>query len=203
MASPTQHTRVWANARRQWRTECLTAAVHGVAKSDTTDWTTTAINLGRFLVFRASLVAQLVKNPPAMRKTWVLSLGWEDPLEKGKAYPLQYSGLENSRNCIVHGVAKSRTRLSNFHTLSLYWFSIYFFLSSSHISIMHILHLVLSSQSSWIFHYILFGLFSLCFSVLYISTVIFSRSEILSLTISCLLVSPSKAFFISASVFDL
>ena len=33
----------------------------------------------------ASLVAQLVKNPPAMRETWLLSLGWEDPLEKGKA----------------------------------------------------------------------------------------------------------------------
>ena len=33
----------------------------------------------------ASLVAQLVKNPPAMQKTWVRSLGWEDPLEKGKA----------------------------------------------------------------------------------------------------------------------
>ena len=32
----------------------------------------------------ASLVAQLVKNPPAMWKTWVPSLGWEDPLEKGK-----------------------------------------------------------------------------------------------------------------------
>ena len=34
---------------------------------------------------RASLVAQLVKNPPAMRETWAPSLGWEDPLEKGKA----------------------------------------------------------------------------------------------------------------------
>ena len=33
----------------------------------------------------ASLVAPLVKKPPAMRETWVLSLGWEDPLEKGKA----------------------------------------------------------------------------------------------------------------------
>ena len=33
----------------------------------------------------ASLVARLVKNPLAMRETWVLSLGWEDPLEKGKA----------------------------------------------------------------------------------------------------------------------
>ena len=35
--------------------------------------------------FWASLVAQLVKNPPAMQETWVQSLGWEDPLEKGKA----------------------------------------------------------------------------------------------------------------------
>ena len=33
----------------------------------------------------ASLVAQLAKNPPAMCETWVQSLGWEDPLEKGKA----------------------------------------------------------------------------------------------------------------------
>ena len=30
-------------------------------------------------------MAQLVKNPPAMLETWVQSLGWEDPLEKGKA----------------------------------------------------------------------------------------------------------------------
>ena len=34
---------------------------------------------------RASLVAQLVKNPPAMRETWVRSLGWEDPPENGTA----------------------------------------------------------------------------------------------------------------------
>ena len=33
----------------------------------------------------ASLVAQLVKNPPATQETWVQSVGWEDPLEKGKA----------------------------------------------------------------------------------------------------------------------
>ena len=37
------------------------------------------------ILYQASLEAQLVKNPPAMRKTWVWSLGWEDPLEKGKA----------------------------------------------------------------------------------------------------------------------
>ena len=34
---------------------------------------------------KSSLVAQLVKNPPAAWETWVRFLGWEDPLEKGKA----------------------------------------------------------------------------------------------------------------------
>ena len=34
---------------------------------------------------------------------------------KGKGYPLQYSGLENSMDCIVHGVAESQTRLREFH----------------------------------------------------------------------------------------
>ena len=33
----------------------------------------------------ASLVAQMIKNLPAVQETWVLSLGWEDPLEKGMA----------------------------------------------------------------------------------------------------------------------
>ena len=36
----------------------------------------------------ASLAVQLVKNLPAMRETWVRSLGWDDPLEKGKATPV-------------------------------------------------------------------------------------------------------------------
>ena len=36
---------------------------------------------------------------------------------EGKGYPLQYSGLDNSMNCIVHGVTKSRTQLSNLHSL--------------------------------------------------------------------------------------
>ena len=38
-----------------------------------------------FQYSQASLVAQMVKNPPTMQETWVQSLGWEDPLEKGKA----------------------------------------------------------------------------------------------------------------------
>ena len=54
-------------------------------------------------------MAQLVKNLPAMWETWVQSPDWEDPLEKGKDYPLHYSGLENSMDSIVHGVTKSRT----------------------------------------------------------------------------------------------
>ena len=66
----------------------------------------------------ASLVAQLVKNLPAIRETWILSLGWKDPPGEGKGYALQYSGLENSMDCIVHGVAK-RTWLSGFHFTSL------------------------------------------------------------------------------------
>ena len=45
-----------------------------------------------------SLVAQLVKNPPAMQETWVRSLGWEDPLENGMAthssiWPGEFHGL--------------------------------------------------------------------------------------------------------------
>ena len=95
-----------------------------------------------------SLIAQLVKNPPAMQETLVQFLGWEicwrqDRLltpvfldlpggsagkesahnagdlgsipgigrlpGEGRGYPLQYSGLENSMNCIVHMVAESDT----------------------------------------------------------------------------------------------
>ena len=103
--------------------------------------------------FKASLIAQLVKNPLAVQETQVRFLGREDLLEKGwatlvflglpcgsaakemaynagdlgsihglgrssgegKGYPLQYSGLENSMDCVVHGVAKSRTQVNNYH----------------------------------------------------------------------------------------
>ena len=56
-----------------------------------------------------------LNNPPAMQEITVRFLGWEDPLEKGESYPLQYFGLENSMDCIVHQITKSRTGLSNFH----------------------------------------------------------------------------------------
>ena len=70
----------------------------------------------------ASLVAQLVKNLPAMRESWVQELGSIPGLgrspREGKGYPLQYSDLENSMYYIVHGVTKSRTQLSDFHFTS-------------------------------------------------------------------------------------
>ena len=62
----------------------------------------------------ASLVAQLVKNLPAMQETWVRSLGWGDLLVKRKATHSNILAWR-SIDCIVHGVSKSLTRLSNFH----------------------------------------------------------------------------------------
>ena len=104
--------------------------------------------------FLYTLIAQLLKNPPAMQETWfdswvekihwrrdslptAVSLGFSwgsankesecntgdlglisglgrSPGE-GKGYPLQYSGLENSMDYIVHGVTKNQTRLRDFH----------------------------------------------------------------------------------------
>ena len=61
------------------------------------------------VVKRASPVAQVVKNQPAMQETLVPFLVREDPLQKGKGYPFQYSGPENSMVCIVHGVANTQT----------------------------------------------------------------------------------------------
>ena len=49
-----------------------------------------------------------------MQETWVQSLGWEDPLEKGTPTH-SYSDLENPIDSIVCGVIKSQTRLSDFH----------------------------------------------------------------------------------------
>ena len=62
-----------------------------------------------------SLVAQLVKNPPAIVGDLGLIPGLGRCPREGKGYPLHYSGLENSMDCIVHGVTKRRTGLSDFH----------------------------------------------------------------------------------------
>ena len=82
---------------------------------------------------RASLAAQLVKNLPAMWETWVQSLGWVDPMEKGKGthsnilawripwtiqtpvfWPKEFPGVNSP------WVTKSWTRLSDFHFTSLH-----------------------------------------------------------------------------------
>ena len=66
---------------------------------------------------RTFLVAQIVKNLPAMQETWVRSLGQEDLLEKGLA-TIPVFCLENSMDrrawrATVHGVAKSQTQLND------------------------------------------------------------------------------------------
>ena len=66
------------------------------------------------------IVAQLVQNLPAGDPGSIPGLGRSPG--KRKDYSLQYSGLENSMDCIVHGVTKSRTRLSDFHFLKLILF---------------------------------------------------------------------------------
>ena len=64
-------------------------------------------------IIRASLVAQLVKNPGNAGDLGSIPGSGRSAAE-GKGYPIQYSGLENSVNCIVRGVARSQTRLSDF-----------------------------------------------------------------------------------------
>ena len=71
-----------------------------------------------YRVKRTSLMAQMVKNQPAIWETWVQSLGWEDPLEEGMA---THSSIlawripmnRGTQRAAVHGVTKSRTRLSD------------------------------------------------------------------------------------------
>ena len=62
----------------------------------------------------ASLVAQLVKNLPAMREDLGSIPGLGRSPGEGKGYPLQYSGLENSMDCIVHEVESDMT-VFHFH----------------------------------------------------------------------------------------
>ena len=69
----------------------------------------------------AFLAAQMVKIPSAMQETWVQSLGWKDPLEEGMATHSHWQPIlawripmnRGAWQAIVHGVTKSRTRLSD------------------------------------------------------------------------------------------
>ena len=76
------------------------------------------ISLIPIFSLRASLVAQMEKNPPAMRENWVQSLAWEDPLKRrttthrfllGEFHGQRLAGY------IVYGAAKHQTQLSDFH----------------------------------------------------------------------------------------
>ena len=58
-----------------------------------------------FTILLASLTAQLLKNPPAMQETLGPIPGLGRSPGEGKGYPRQYSGLENSMDCTVHGVS--------------------------------------------------------------------------------------------------
>ena len=79
------------------------------------------------IALRAFLVTQLVKNPPAMQETLVQSLAWEDPPEGGMA---THSSIlawsipvdRGAWQATVHGVAKSRARLSDFTSLHFHVF---------------------------------------------------------------------------------
>ena len=67
---------------------------------------------------QAALVAQVVKNPPVMLETWVQTLGWEDPLEKGMATHFSILAWEIPWTDEAGGLQpmrsqKSQTRLSN------------------------------------------------------------------------------------------
>ena len=69
----------------------------------------------------------MVKNPPAMQKTQVPSLGWEDPLEKGMAahsiiLAWRIPRRESSCGLQVYGVAKGQTQLSNICSVTFTYF---------------------------------------------------------------------------------
>ena len=63
----------------------------------------------------ASLLFQLVKKSACNAGDLGSIPGLGRSPGQGKGYPFQYSGLENSMDCIIHGVAKSQTQLSNIH----------------------------------------------------------------------------------------
>ena len=89
---------------------------------------------------QASLLAQMVKNLPAMWETWVLSLGWENPLEEVMA---SYSNIlawripmdRGAWQTTVHGVTKSQSWLSTKHKASqIYYLTVLWVISLTQFS---------------------------------------------------------------------
>ena len=85
-----------------------------------------------------SLVAQLVKKSTCNAGDLGLSLGLGRSPGEGNGHPLQFSGLENSMDCIIHGVTKSQTQLSDLH--------FHFHLLSTKILNFHLMSKVSSSR---------------------------------------------------------
>ena len=95
-------------------------------------------------LFRASLVAQLVKHLPAMQETWVRSLGQEDPLEKGMAthssiLSWRSPWTEETGGLPVHGVAKSQTWPGDYVKTTSVWINV-----SWHMCIIRVTYRMLS-----------------------------------------------------------
>ena len=76
------------------------SSVHGIFQAGVLEWGAIAFSTFLLTVFAkdpwTSLVAQMVKNLPAVQETWVQSLGCKDYPGEGSGYPRQYSCLENS-----------------------------------------------------------------------------------------------------------
>ena len=91
--------------------------VHRVAKSQTrlSDFHSLTHSLCRQGFPGGSVVKNLPANAGVAGDSGSIPGSGRSPGE-GKGYALQYSGLENSMDCIVYGVAKSWTRLNNFHS---------------------------------------------------------------------------------------
>ena len=99
--------------------------VHGVLQARILQWVAFSFSRGssqprdRTWVFcivgRCFTVSQLVKKSACSAEDLGSIPGLGKSPGEGKGRPLQYSGLENSMDCIVHGVAKSQKQLSNFH----------------------------------------------------------------------------------------
>ena len=84
------------------------------------------VTMQSFWFWGVSLVAQQVKNLPAMQETWVWSLGWEDPLEKGKATHSSILTLRIPQTVQSMGL-QSQIWLSDFHFLFFLLCSLIFF----------------------------------------------------------------------------
>ena len=87
------------------------SSAHGILQASVLEWVAKTFSRASFLV------AQMVKNLPAMQETQVRSMGQEDPLQKAMASHSRILAWEIPDKgvwwAVVHGVAKSQTRLSN------------------------------------------------------------------------------------------